>query len=109
MRRSVAAGEVLQVLLRHRQRDGRVAHGGIRDQLNEGAFQLTHVGLGLRRDEDADVFRQVNLILFRDLVQDRHLGFEIGRLDIDHQAPLKARAEAFHQARHAFRRANHWK
>ncbi len=38
-------------------------------------------------------------------LQDRHFGFEVGRLDIGHKTPFETRAETLHQARDLLRRA----
>ena len=104
MRRSWSGDQVFQNLLRHGQRDRRSGDRGIRDQLDQRAFQLANIRFGFRRDVDAHVLRQRDAFHLRFLVQNRHLGFEIGRLNVHHQAPLESGPQALHQARRAFRR-----
>ena len=77
---------------------------GIGDQLDQRAFQFAHVRLGLGRHEGPHVVRQLDAFRFGLLVQDGHLGLEIGRLDVGHQSPFEARAQTLHQAGNVLRR-----
>ena len=89
---------MLQDLLGHRQRD----RGPVTEEYaisftsapsSSRTLDLVLVAIKMRTSSGKrDAFR------FGLLVEDRHLGFEVGRLDVHHQAPLEARAQAFHQA-----------
>ena len=81
------------------QRDRRAGQRGVGDQFDQRAFQFPHVGFGFGGDEDAHVVRQRDAFHLGLLVQDGHLGFEVGRLNVGHQAPFEARAQALHQTR----------
>ena len=64
-----------------------------RDQPHERAFQLADIGTHIAGDKERDLHRQRSLLTLRLLLQDGDLGFEIGGLNVDHQAPLEARAQ----------------
>ena len=77
---------------------------GIGDQLDHGAFELAHVRLGFRRDVIADVLGEIDAFHLGFLVENGHLGLEIGRLNIDHQAPFETGAQPLDQTGRAFGR-----
>ena len=53
------------------------------------ALEFAHAGFCLRRDIDADIFRQRDSFDLGFFVQNRHFGFQIGRLDVGHEPPLE--------------------
>ena len=59
-------------------------------------FKLADAGLRAGCHEDADVLRQVHSFGFGLLVENGHLRFEVGRLDVDLQAPFEAGPQTFH-------------
>ena len=85
--------ELLEALLRRRQRDLHAIQLAPGDQPHQRAFEFAHVGAHVRGDEQRHIGRQLHLLALRLLLQDGDLGFEIGRLNVGDQSPLKARAQ----------------
>ena len=71
----------------------------------QGAFQLADVGLHLAGDGLEDLVRHLAAGALGLGAQDGDAGLQVGRLDIDDQAPLEARAQAFLQGHHGLGRA----
>ena len=89
--------DVLQRLLRERQRDGPVLDGGIGADPIESPLELADVRLDLARDEQRNVRGKLHAESAGLLAQDRDLRFEVGRLDVRHEPPREPRHEPFLQ------------
>src|SRR5207237_10170792 len=85
--------EILQNLLRIRQRDRGTDQRGVRDQPNQCAFQLTNVGADVGGDVEGYVGGHSNLFVLGLLLQDGNLGFQVRRLNVGAQTPFKAAGE----------------
>ena len=64
-----------------------------RHQAHQRAFQFAHIGAHVTCDKQRHVHRKMRVFQLRLALQDRDLCFQIRRLDVDHQTPLKARAQ----------------
>ncbi len=61
---------------------------------DQRALKFAHVGAHIRGDEQRHVGRKLHLLVLGLLLQNGDLGFEIGRLNVGDQSPLKTRAQA---------------
>ena len=95
----VVGTQLPQTMLSHGERNGAPDNGCVRYQLDQCTFQLPDIGSCLRRDQNADIIGQSHAFRLGFLVEDRHFGLEVRRLDIDHQAPFEARAETLDETR----------
>src|SRR6185369_531209 len=85
--------KILQHLLGVGQRDLGADQRRMRYQADERAFQFANVGADIGRDIERHVGGQDYLFLLRLLLQNRNLGFKVGRLDVGDQSPLEAAAQ----------------
>ena len=84
---------MLEAVLRVGQRDLRALHGRPRDEAVERALELADVGADVAGDEERDLGGQRDALALGLALQDGDLGLEIGRLDVDDESPLEARAQ----------------
>jgi len=86
--------EVAQGLLGEGKVD--VAAGEARegDEPDEASLEFADVRLHLARDEEGDVLGELHALRLGLLAQDRHLGLDVGGLDVGDEAPLEAAVQA---------------
>ena len=97
--------DVLQHILRERQRDLLPGQRRVRDQPNQRSLELADVRLDLAGDVDRDVVGQRHRFGFRLLLENRDFGLEIRRLNVGNQSPLEPRPQPLLERRNLVGRA----
>ncbi len=97
--------DVAQHLLRGDQVQARAGERGVGHQAVRAPSSSRTLDLIDARDVFGDVIGNLNALGLRFFLQDGDFRFEVGRLDVGDQAPLKTRAQALFNRRNFLRRA----
>src|SRR5262249_4293856 len=86
-------------------REGHAREGRVRHDADERAFEFAYIGADMTRQKEDDIVGNEEIFRFGLVTQNGDTSFELRRLNVRHDPPLKARDEALLERRNLFWRA----